>query len=150
MLSRIILGVFAVSLFSATIAFAARSGGRIEEPWLNVNISNQEGQLLREYYQTNPVPPLVKPSKKKIKSLPPGLQKKVARGKGLPPGWQKKLARGEVMDREVYAYAQPLPLELTRRLPPQPAGVVTVQLEGKIVRLAAATLVILDVFDVLR
>jgi hypothetical protein len=150
MLYRIFAAVFAVLLLSVTFSFAARSDSRIEEPWLNVNISNQEGQMMREYYQSHPLPPLAKPSNKKMKSLPPGLQKKVARGKGLPPGWQKKLARGEVMDGAVYAYAQPLPVDLARRLPPQPSGVVTVQLEGKIVRLAAATLVILDVFDVLR
>jgi hypothetical protein len=54
------------------------------------------------------------------------------------------------MDAQVYAHAQPLPVELARRLPPQPAGVVTVMLEGKAVRLAEATLTILDVFDVLH
>jgi hypothetical protein len=127
------------------------SAGKIEEPWLNVRIGTAEASLMQEYYRSHPVPPLAaKPSKQKMKSLPPGLQKKVARGKGLPPGWQKKLARGEVMERQVYAYAQPLPVDLARRLPPQPAGVVTVQLEGKIVRLAEATLTILDVFDVLH
>lgn len=128
----------------------AAQAGRIEEPWLNVRIGNDEAAMMRDYYSSHPVPPLAKPSKQKMKRLPPGLQKKIARGKGLPPGWQKKLERGEVMDRQVYAYAQPIPMELAHRLPPQPAGVVTVQLEGKIVRLAEATLTILDVFDVLR
>lgn len=130
----------------------AAHGGRIEEPWLHVRIGSDEALLMGEYYRSHPVPAgSEQPAKqKKMKRLPPGLQKKVAQGRELPPGWQKKIARGEVMDRKVYASARPLPLELARRLPPQPAGVVTVQLEGKIVRLVEATLVILDVFDLLR
>jgi hypothetical protein len=124
--------------------------GKIEEPWLNVRIGNGEAALMRDYYRSHPVAVATEQVPKKMKRLPPGLQKKAARGKALPPGWQKKIARGEVMDRQIYAHAQPLPMDLVRSLPPQPAGVVTVQLEGKVVRLAEATLTILDVLDIIH
>jgi hypothetical protein len=141
-----------VTLILGTLAVAGTTAhaGRIEEPWLNVRIGHDEASIMRDYYRSHPVAVAPDQAPKKMKKLPPGLQKKAARGKALPPGWQKKIARGEVMDRQVYAHAHPLPVDLARRLPPQPAGVVTVQLEGKVVRLAEATLTILDVFDIIR
>lgn len=78
--------------------------------------------------------------------LPPGLQKKVAGGKALPPGWQKKLARGEHLDREYYGYGSPLPDDLMSRLPPPPPGSEILRIEDQIIRLDAATRIILDVF----
>jgi hypothetical protein len=147
---RTVLALLSMTTLALLAGGVVAHAGRIEEPWLNVRIGSSEAAMMREYYRTHPVPVLAQPSPKKMKSLPPGLKKKAARGKELPPGWQKKIARGEVMDAQVYAHAQPLPVELARRLPPQPAGVVTVMLEGKAVRLAEATLTILDVFDVLH
>lgn len=85
----------------------------------------------------------------KGKSLPPGLAKKAARGEPLPPGWEKRVVRGQTMSTEVYRQCQPLPVEVTTRLPAPPTGTVIVTIEGKAVRLVQATLEILDVFDVL-
>jgi hypothetical protein len=86
---------------------------------------------------------------KKGKGLPPGLAKKVARGGDLPPGWEKKCVRGERMSPEVYKQCEPLPQDVVVQLPPPPPGTIVVTLPGKAVRLAQATLEILDVFDVL-
>jgi len=86
---------------------------------------------------------------KKDKGLPPGLAKKVERGGELPPGWQKKCVRGETMPQEVYKQCEPLPQDVVVQLPPAPPDTITVTVSGKAVRLAKATLEILDVFDVL-
>jgi hypothetical protein len=117
------------------------------EPWVNVTITTHERQVIREYVVVHS--DKGKHGKKgKEKSLPPGLAKKVARGGSLPPGWQKKLARGEIMSAEVYRQCDPLPDEVIVRLPSPPAGTILVTIDGKVVRLARATLEILDVFDV--
>lgn len=84
-------------------------------------------------------------SHKKHKKLPKGLEKKLARGGDLPPGWQKKLQRGEVMSREIYQRSRPLPPEIVRELPRAPQGTILVELDGDIVRLAEASLTIIDV-----
>jgi hypothetical protein len=75
---------------------------------------------------------------KKDKPLPPGLQKKLERGEALPPGWQKKLAKGEVLDRAVYARSHEL-------VPVNNKGVVTIQVEGRVLRLYKATREIVDI-----
>jgi hypothetical protein len=82
------------------------------------------------------------------RSLPPGLAKKAAQGKPLPPGWQKKMQVGQVIPVDVYDQCEPLPPDLIVKLPPQPKGILTVTIEGKVVRLLEATREILDVFDV--
>lgn len=78
--------------------------------------------------------------------LPAGLQKKAASGKPLPPGWQRKLNRGARLDQEWYGYGVELPDDLLRRLPPPPPGSEIVRIADQIVRLDAATRIILDVF----
>ncbi len=119
-----------------------------KEPWINVSITTQERQVIREHAVVHS--DSGQPGKKgKGKSLPPGLAKKEARGGELPPGWQKKCVRGQIMPGEVYRHCQPLPQEVVAKLPPPPPGTVLVTVEGKVVRLARATLEILDVFDVL-
>jgi len=65
-------------------------------------------------------------------NLPPGLQKKVARGEPLPPGWQKKLKVGEPLSREVYSHREVV-------VPIDDEGLVTVRIEGKLIRLIDAT-----------
>ncbi len=110
----------------------------------------EETSAIQQYYRAHPRPAPPDQGKKKKKKMPPGLIKKAERGGELPPGWQKKIARGEVMDPVVYRQSAPLPPELLRSLPPQPAGTVVVSVEGKIVRLVEATLTILDTFDLLR
>ena len=120
---------------------------------MNVTITSHERQVIREYVvaHSDSDADEGKPNKKghKGKSLPPGLAKKAARGENLPPGWEKKLARGQTMPAEIYRQCQPLPVEVTTRLPAPPAGTILVTIEGKVARLAQATLEILDVFDVL-
>lgn len=76
--------------------------------------------------------------KDKNKSLPPGLQKNVEQGKPLPPGWQKKLAKGEIMDKEVYQHGQIV-------VPVDAHGLVTVSIEGKLVRLIEDTREIVEI-----
>ena len=74
----------------------------------------------------------------KAKGLPPGLQKKVDRGQALPPGWQKKLAVGRVMDKAVYDYGQVV-------VPVDKNGLLTLRVEGKLVRLMSATREIVEI-----
>lgn len=104
---------------------------------------------IRTYFRSHPVAAPMEPPAKKMKTMPPGLKKKVERGGELPPGWQKKVARGEVLDAQIYAHSRPLPPELLKRLPPQPPGTIVITVEGKVVRLVEATLMILDVFDLI-
>jgi hypothetical protein len=122
----------------------------VKDPWVNVTITTQERQVIREYVVVHSdTDGHDKHGKKgKEKSLPPGLAKKVERGESLPPGWQKKLVKGETMSAEVYRQCHTLPDEVVVRLPPPPSGTILVSFEGKVVRLARATLEILDVFDV--
>ena len=74
----------------------------------------------------------------KSKGLPPGLQKKAARGQALPPGWQKKLAVGQRMDRAVYDHGQIV-------VPVDKKGILTLRVEGKLVRLMSATREIVEI-----
>ena len=77
---------------------------------------------------------------KKGKPLPPGLQKKAAQGKPLPPGWQKKLAKGEVMHLDVYRHK-------TIVVPVDKHGLLTIRIEGKLVRLYEATREIVEILE---
>ena len=125
----------------------------MKEPWVNVTITTHERQVIRDYvvvYSDNDKHDKHDKHGKngKGKSLPPGLAKKVERGESLPPGWQRKLSKGEIMSAEVYRQCHPLPDDVVVRLPPPPAGTILVTIDGKVVRLARATLEILDVFDV--
>jgi hypothetical protein len=70
--------------------------------------------------------------------LPYGLQKKVAKGEPLPPGWQKKLARGKILDMDIYRHKQVV-------VPLDSHGLITVRIEGKLVRLHEATREIIDI-----
>ena len=74
----------------------------------------------------------------KSKKLPPGLQKKVASGQALPPGWQKKLAVGQRMDKAVYDHGQVV-------VPLDKKGILTMRVEGKLVRLVNATREIVEI-----
>jgi hypothetical protein len=107
-------------------------------------LSSEEKAIINSYYRGDQ-PQDTKGKKKK--RLPPGLQKKVARGGELPPGWQKKVARGEVLDVEVHANSEQLPLGVIEKLPSQPEGTEIIRVEGKIIRLIKATRTILDAFD---
>jgi hypothetical protein len=121
---------------------------RAPEPVIEVIFSPRERDVIHGYLASC-TEETHKGRGKKGKSLPPGLAKKVARGEELPPGWQKKVVRGERMPEQVYKRCEPLPQEVVVQLPPPPPGTIVVTVDGRAVRLARATLEILDVLDVL-
>ncbi|TKB43210.1 hypothetical protein E8M12_15620 [Thalassotalea mangrovi] len=71
--------------------------------------------------------------------LPPGLKKKAARGE-LPPGWQKKLQRGTVLSYDVYRHRDIV-------VPVDKHGIVTVKIDGKLIRLVDASREIIDILN---
>lgn len=127
-----------------------------KEPWVHVNVDicDTEKQVITEFLRTQRETSREESSSNRKKDrkhsagLPPGLQKKVARGGSLPPGWQAKCNKGEIMPEDVYAHCEPLPKEVTVKLPPAPAGTILITIDGKIARLVKATREILDVFEV--
>ena len=76
--------------------------------------------------------------KGKKKQLPPGLQMNVEKGKPLPPGWQAKLAKGEILDNNIYLQSQIV-------VPVDSHGLITVQIEGKLVKLYKVTREIVEI-----
>lgn len=84
--------------------------------------------------------------KNKAKSLPPGLRKKLEREGELPPGWRAKVARGEVIDYDLYNHARSLPENVLGLLRQGPMGTSVRQIDDRIVRIADASRIILDVF----
>ena len=73
--------------------------------------------------------------------LPPGLLKKAQKGKPLPPGWQKKIEVGERIDPQVFKR------EAVVVVPEDGAGLLTVRIDGKLVRVAEKTLEIVDILS---
>lgn len=78
--------------------------------------------------------------KDKAKVLPQGLQKKVARGKPLPPGWQKKLIVGHRLETDIVKQGDIV-------VPLDSKGLLTIRLEGKLVRLVKATREIVEILE---
>ena len=76
-------------------------------------------------------------------SLPPGLQKKLDRGGSLPPGWQKKLVKGDVLEQPIYSQSEIV-------IPVDSEGLLTVRVEGKLVKLIQATREIVEIVDLLN
>ncbi|MDX1696090.1 MAG: hypothetical protein R3208_20155 [Ketobacteraceae bacterium] len=74
----------------------------------------------------------------KEKQLPPGLQKKVQSGKSLPPGWQKKLETGEVLDDDIYEHGHVVDRD---------DGLVTINVEGKLIRVIENTREIVEILE---
>lgn len=112
----------------------------IETAHARIVLTDHEREVIREYYRDDAAPA--------AKPLNKGMKKRLEKGKGLPPGWQKKLARGSAVPADVWAWHEPLPRDVLSRLPPQPDGVITVRIDSKIVRVVAATHVLLDAFDI--
>ena len=81
--------------------------------------------------------------KNKGKTLPQGLQMKLDRGGSLPPGWQKKLVRGEILVEPIYNHSEIV-------IPVDSEGLLTVHVEGKLIRLIEATREIIDIVDLLN
>ena len=73
-------------------------------------------------------------------SLPYGLQKKSKKGKSLPPGWQKKLRVGGVLDPWIYSHGDIV-------IPLDSNGLVTIRVEGKLIRLYQATREIAEILN---
>ena len=71
-------------------------------------------------------------------SLPPGLEKKVHEGKPLPPGWQKKLVVGHHLERDIYRHGHIIDRH---------GDYVTMSIEGRVIRLMANTLEIVEILD---
>ncbi|WP_323846499.1 hypothetical protein [Microbulbifer magnicolonia] len=72
------------------------------------------------------------------KELPPGLEKKVERGGELPPGWQKKLKVGAILDAEIHRHGIVVK-------PVDKHGIVTISIEGELVRLMHHTHEIVEI-----
>ncbi|ABM25173.1 MULTISPECIES: hypothetical protein [Shewanella] len=79
---------------------------------------------------------------KQGKGLPPGLQKKVDRGEPLPPGWQKKLRRGDILELDIYNRGRIV-------VPLDKDGIVSIQIEGALIKLDDKTRTILDIVNVI-
>ena len=88
-------------------------------------------------------PAIAKKEKDKNKSLPQGLQMKLDRGGSLPPGWQKKLVRGEVLEEPVYNHSEVV-------IPIDSEGMLTVRVEGKLIKIIEATREIVEIVDLLN
>lgn len=82
--------------------------------------------------------PTVSAMAKPDKELPPGLQKKVERGGELPPGWKKKLQVGAILDHDIYRHGVVV-------RPVDDRGIVTISIEGEIVRLMHHTREIVEI-----
>jgi hypothetical protein len=61
----------------------------------------------------------------------------------LPPGWQKKLVKGEVLEEPIYKKSEVV-------IPVDSEGLLTVRVEGKLIRLIEATREIVDIVDLLN
>lgn len=64
--------------------------------------------------------------------VPPGLLMKTERGHTPPPGWQKKSAMGKIPDKNIHEQGRVV-------IPVDHHGLVTVRLEGRLVKLYEAT-----------
>ena len=70
--------------------------------------------------------------------LPPGLEKKVERGGRLPPGWQKKVHVGEPLHPDIYEAGVVIADD---------EGLLTVRIEGKLIRLIEETREVIQILD---
>ena len=109
-------------------------------------ITTPEKRIIHNYIEQSAV---TSPRGRSSFKLPPGVAPKVMRA-DMPPNWEKRLKRGEVLPDVVLQESQPLPRELTARLPTGPKGSAMIGIEGKVVRMMAATHEILDVFDLTK
>ena len=81
--------------------------------------------------------------KEKDKSLPQGLQMKLDRGGSLPPGWQKKLVKGNVLEQPIYNQSEIV-------IPIDSEGLLTIRVEGKLIKLVQATREIIEIVEMLN
>lgn len=98
--------------------------------------SEAERRIIEQYYGRG--------NQSKPKGLPPGLAK---RGGNLPPGLQKQLARNGQLPPGLQKRMEPLPLELSRQLPPLPEHWERVIIERNVILLDRRTNRILDIIE---
>lgn len=84
--------------------------------------------------------PAFSAKKEKVKLLPAGLEKKAERGQSLPPGWLKKLKKGAIMGSNVYQQSKIV-------VPLDSNGLITISIEGKLVKLYKATREIAEILE---
>ena len=118
----------AIALLILAATLGAPSGATAELS-VGVEFSHDEIRIIASWYEDHGAHDRGKAGKKKGGGLPPGIAKNLARGKALPPGIAK----------------QYLPADLTRLLPPAPAGFERVVLDGKVLLVEVATRIIHDV-----
>jgi hypothetical protein len=117
-----------------------------KHPWVGhtVTISDSERQTIRAYVRHRiDASKLGKPN-----GVPQGLARQVLWGNKLPLDWQKHCARGMVLPSEVHKNCQPLPYDVTTKLPPPPPGTILLAVDGAVVRVGYPTYEILDMFDI--
>ena len=131
---------------NGTAAADSHTSYRQRSPGADGTFSSAERNLIRAWLQEDARREAAKHPT--ASGLPPGLQNKIERGKALPPGWQNKLTRGEPLSHEYYSRGRALPDDLLRRLPPPPPGSEILRIEDQVLRLDAATRIILDGFGV--
>jgi hypothetical protein len=102
----------------------------------SVRFTVEERRIITDYYH--------KGKKSKTKGLPPGLAK---RGGNLPPGLQKKLERDGQLPPGLQKRLEPLPTDLSRRLPRLPEYWERVIIERDIVLLDRRSNRVLDIIE---
>ena len=100
------------------------------------HFSPEELRIIQDYYH--------KGNKSKKKGLPPGLAK---RGGNLPPGLRKKLDRDGKLPPGLQKRLEPLPTDLTSRLPRLPDYWERVILERDVILIDRRSNRILDIIE---
>jgi len=109
-------------------------------------ITTSEKRIIRDYVERSAV---TTPRGRTAHKLLPGFAPQIVRA-DLPPAWEKKLKRGEVLPEVILQEVQPLPREVLAKLQTGPRGTAMVGMEGKVIRMMAASHEILDVFDLMK
>lgn len=102
----------------------------------SVRFTVEERRIITDYYH--------KGKKSKTKGLPPGLAK---RGGNLPPGLQKKLDRDGQLPPGLQKRLEPLPTDLSSRLPRLPEYWERVIIERDIVLIDRRNNRVLDIIE---
>ena len=102
----------------------------------SIRFTTEERQIIYDYYHHG--------KKAKKKGLPPGLAK---RGGNLPPGLQRKLERDGQLPPGLQKRLEPLPTDLSYRLPRLPEHWERVIVERDIVLIDRRTNRVLDIIE---
>jgi hypothetical protein len=124
-----------LSLFGATSLLYAKPVLSLDSN-RSVRFTFEERRIITDYYQHG--------KKSKKKGLPPGLAK---RSGNLPPGLQKKLERDGQLPPGLQKRLEPLPADLSRRLPRLPEYWERVIIERDIVLIDRRSNRILDIIE---